>query len=357
MTQNNLRTITSIANFNRVVGKDPEEHQMLKETCNTPEGRANVLAQNAAFYQTIMGLIYTKNKWDYPPVGWMYDSQKVFQNTKLQYLLEAYRTFELGGLSYNSRSDTYTNTEQVKYNSSDLKQEASPNTVTGGGWFTSNNKQKVSTPDIELTTPGDTPHPDTRTRTPNPIIPTYQIKPQYASEIRAQALALNNINGKNPGDLEKLNDFCTSIERKVIYLTTANGSFKSALDTACGTKNAADYPGDFSSITDPQTREFQTQKLRCIFQAILDIGQLGEVNSATVAKSGFNTLGTWTMNAARGTGRTIMNPLTTAKSTATSVKNVGKYGGKRRNTKRKKSIRRTYKRRPHRPKRRSIRRL
>ena len=199
--------MTTIPNFNRMVGRDPNELNQLTTACGSKSGRAKVLDQNAAFYQTIMGLIYTKNKWDYPPVGWMYDSQKVFQNTKLQYLLEAYRTFDLGGLSYNSGSDTYTNTEQVKYNSSDLKQETSPNTVTGGGWFTSNNKPKVSTPDIELTTPGDTTHLDTRTRTPNPIIPTYQIKPQYAPEIRAQALALNKINGKNPGDLEKLNAF------------------------------------------------------------------------------------------------------------------------------------------------------
>ena len=369
--------MTTIPNFNRMVGRDPNELNQLTTACGSKSGRAKVLDQNAAFYQAIIAAIYAKNKADYPPFGRMSDDEKTFHNTKLKYLIEAFMTLDLGGMHIVNATTGQQLT--IKPN----------NTNSVGGGANMSRQPAYAQPVY-----GQPVYPQTQPVYPQPVY--QQTQPVYAPQQPQQiqqsqiingvindAKRINNLRGKMPQDIQFLINFCDgNPENKFKLLQLAN-NFRWALDFACGSKNVTDYTAIKSNpdskriplpntnvttrdtstssdvaITDPKIKAFQTEKLRCLFKAILDLEDLSGINMATLTKSGFNTLGTWTMNAARGIGRTITNPFATAKSTADSVRNLGRYGGgKRRDTKRKKYISRTYKRRPHRPKRRSIRRL
>lgn len=56
----------------------------------TYEDRQNLLMMhNSIFYQTIMNTIAAKNKLDFPPTGPIYEKSKIFQNKKIQLLLQA----------------------------------------------------------------------------------------------------------------------------------------------------------------------------------------------------------------------------------------------------------------------------
>jgi hypothetical protein len=115
----------------------------------------------------------------------------------------------------------------------------------------------------------------------------------------------------------------------------SNYIFSASVRAAIQIKNNLDYR---KGITSPEVKKFQTQKIRCLLRAIIDKGNLSQLGLYHLTKSGINTVGTWSANAARGTKRTFTNPSNTKKSMYDTL--FKKVGGRKRRTIKRKPTRR-----------------
>ena len=146
----------------------------------------------------------------------------------------------------------------------------------------------------------------------------------------------NRYSGNEENIIEELNAACGTPEGNK-NLLSQNAAFKQAIYTAIAAKNKADYPP--LGPRDPIKRAFQQKKIECLLEAIKQTKNDGVTGNLTgnptflaglggahLAVAGVNTLATWGMNTGRGIGRTIYNPITTARSTGTSIANLAGKG-------------------------------
>ncbi len=140
----------------------------------------------------------------------------------------------------------------------------------------------------------------------------------------------NRLTG-TPSDLQSLNQLSNDKSGRQ-QLLAQNAAFKQAITTAIAAKNKLDYPP--AGPTNPDKKKFQDKKIKLLLQSIGESGDLSSIGMMQSAMSGFNTLGTWGANAARGTQRAVTAPSSTAASVGKSAKGWFGYGGKKRRGKR-----------------------
>ena len=140
----------------------------------------------------------------------------------------------------------------------------------------------------------------------------------------------NRLTGTS-ADLQSLNQLSNDKSGRQ-QLLAQNAAFKQAITMAIAAKNKADYPP--GGPTSPDKKAFQDKKLKLLLQSIGESGDLSSIGMMQSAMSGFNTLGTWGANAARGTQRAVTSPSSTASSVGKSAKSMFGWGGRKRRGKR-----------------------
>ena len=157
-----------------------------------------------------------------------------------------------------------------------------------------------------------------------------QLLPQQKS--LPQDFNPNRLNGSSPEDIKQLISFCSTPEGRK-KLLEQNALFSQSITMAIAAKNKADYPP--LGPTNPYKKSFQTIKIDALLKAYTENNKnSGSTGVGQSAMAGFNTIGTWGANAARGTQRAVTAPSSTASSVGKSLKGWFGMGGRKKKRKR-----------------------
>jgi hypothetical protein len=130
-------------------------------------------------------------------------------------------------------------------------------------------------------------------------------------------------------DIEKFKTFMKCVNPYEVdkILIDQNRAFVHAVLTSIYAKNKLDYPPFGPTNTMKQT--YQSAKITEILRGLLDKQKtsdpqykFGSLDLENMTRSGFETVGSWGLNTARGIGRTLSQPRQMIANTGKSIKNM-----------------------------------